>query len=106
MENEVWLEVSDIARGVGFQTAVQIGVALNDALQPLQNEIDGDYDQRLYDVLWQAHLRLSLDHGKSVTFNFFFARKNCKMEDISAVSLQVRVDALKQVVLLSSPRDF
>ncbi len=39
IEKEAWLDVSDIARGVGFTTAVQISVTLNEALQPLRNEI-------------------------------------------------------------------
>ena len=32
-----------ILRTVGFTTTVQISMALNEALQPLQNEIEGDY---------------------------------------------------------------
>ena len=43
LQNEDWLDVSDIARGVGFATAVQVGISLHEALQPLQNEIEGDY---------------------------------------------------------------
>ena len=106
IENEAWLDVSDIARGVGFTTTVQISISLHDALQPLQNEIDGDYDQRLYDCLWLAHFRLLLDQLPSATFNFTFPRKDWKTEKVSEVSLRVRVEAQKQIVLLGFLEDF
>ena len=106
IENEAWLDVSDIARGVGFTTAVQISVTLNDALQPLQHETDGDYDQRLYDFLWRAHFQLSRDQSQSATFNFTFPRKNRRTEVVSEVSLRGRVEVKKQVVLLGLLQDF
>jgi hypothetical protein len=106
IKNEAWLDVSDIARGVGFTTAVWVSIALNDALEPLQNEIDGDYDQRLYDALWRAHFKLSLDQSRSATFNITFPHKDRKTEEISEVSLRVRVKAEKQVVLLGLLQDF
>ena len=106
IENEAWLDVSDIARGVGFTTTVQVSISLNDALQPLQNEIEGDYDQRLYDALWAAHFKLSLDQSQSATFNFTFPRKDRKTEEVSEVSLRLRVEAQKQVVLLGLLEDF
>ena len=90
IQYEAWLDVSDIARGVGFIAPVLVSVSLNDALQPLQNEIEGDYDQRLYDCLWLAHFQLSLDQSQSVDFNFTFSRKDWKTEEISEVSLRVR----------------
>ena len=100
IQNETWLDVSDIARDVGFTTAVQVSISLNDAFQLLQNEIDGDYDQRLYDCLWLAHFKLSLDQSQSVTFSFTFPRKDGKTEEVPEVSLRVRVETQKQVVLL------
>jgi len=106
IENETWLDVSDIARGVGFTTAVQISVTLNDALQPLQNEMDADYDQRLYDFLWRAHFQLSHDQSQSATFNFTFPRKDRRTEVVSEVSLRGRVEVKKQVVLLGLLEDF
>jgi hypothetical protein len=106
IKNEAWLDVSDIARGVGFTTAVYISINLNDALQPLQNETDGDYDQRLYDCLWLAHFKLSLDQSQSATFNFTFPRKDRKTEEVSEVSLRLRVEAQKQVVLLGLLENF
>jgi hypothetical protein len=103
---ELWLDVSDIARGVGFTATVQISINLNDVLQPLQNQIDGDYDQRLYDCLWLAHFQLSLDQSQSATFNFSFTRIGCKTEEASEISLRLRVEAQKQVVRLSLLRVF
>ena len=106
IKNEAWLNVSDIARGVGFTTAVRVSINLNDALEPLRNEIEGDYDQRLYDCLWLAHFHLSLDQSQSATFNFTFPRKDWKTKEVSEVSLRVRVEAQKQVMLLGLLQDF
>lgn len=106
IENEAWLDVSDIARGVGFTSAVQISVTLNDALQPLQNETDIDYDQRLYDFLWRAHFQLSREQSQSATFNFAFPRKDPRAEVVSEVSLRGRVEVKTQVVLLGLLEDF
>jgi len=100
IQNETWLDVSDIAHGVGFTATVKVGISLNNALQPVQNEIDGDYDQRLYDALWVAHFKLSLDQSQSATFNFTFPRKDRKTKEVSDVSLRVRVETQKEVVLL------
>jgi len=104
--NETWLDVSDIARGVGFTTVVQISLTLNDALEPLRNEINGGYDQRLYDCLWLAHFKLSLDRGPSATFNFTLPRKGRKTGEVSEISLRLRVEARKQVVLFGLLEDF
>ena len=106
IKNEAWLDVSDIARGFGFTTAVRVSINLNDVLEPLQNELEGDYDQRLFDSLWLAHFQLSLDQSQSATFNFTFPRKDWKTEEVSEVNLQVRVEAQKQVVLLGLLQDF
>jgi len=104
--NETWLDVSDIACGVGFTTEVQISVTLNDALRTLQNEIDGDYDQRLYDCLWLAHFKLSLDRSQSAIFNFTFPRKNWKTGELFEINLRVRVEAQEQIVWLGLLEDF
>jgi hypothetical protein len=106
IENATWLDVSEIARGVGFTTTVQVSIALQDALEPLQSEIDGDYDQRLYDALWRAHFQLSLDPRSSATFNFIFPRKHEKADETIEASLRLRVEAQKQVVLLGLMEDF
>ena len=65
-----WLDVTGIAAGTGFATKVAVSIGLSDALQPIANETDSDYDQRLYDALWHAHFQLSLGHCQSATFNF------------------------------------
>lgn len=103
---EAWLDVSAIAREVGFTTTVRVGIKLNEALQPLQNEIDGDYDQRLYDCLWLAHFQLSLDQCQSAAFHFTFPRKDGKTEKGFEISLRLRVEAQKQVVSLGLMEDF
>jgi hypothetical protein len=106
IQNEDWIDVSDIARGVGFTTAVQVSVTLDDALRPLRNEMVENYDQRLYDCLWLAHFKLSLDQSPSATFNFTFPRKDRTREDVSEISLRVRVEAQEQVMLLGLLEDF
>ena len=73
-----WLDVTSIAAGTGFTAKVAMSIALSDALQPIANEPDSDYDQRLWDALWLAHFQLSLDHCQSTTFNFLFTRKHWK----------------------------
>ena len=73
--NKAWFDVSGIARGVGFTTAGQVSSILNDELQPGQNEVDGDYAQRLYDALWMAHFKLFLYGKDCATFCIAFRRK-------------------------------
>jgi hypothetical protein len=58
IQKEEWLDVTDIARGVGFTGPVEISLALNDALEPHQDEQEEAYDQRLYDCLWRATSKL------------------------------------------------
>ncbi len=106
LRNDGWLDVSDIARGVGFTTTVQISIALHDALEPLQNEPGGDYDQRLYDALWQAYFELSLNHRQSVTFNFTFPRKHEEADEITEVSLRLRVEMQGQTAFVGLLQDF
>jgi hypothetical protein len=65
-----------------------------------------NYDQRLYDCLWLAHFKLSLDRSQSVKFNFSFPRKDRKREEVSEISLRVRVEAQEQVMLLGLLEDF
>jgi len=87
-----WLDVSEIASGVGFHTRVIISIALSDALTPVKTEIDGDYDQRLWDALWLAHFKLSVDQSQSATFNFSFTRKHWKTEELIQVSLRLHAE--------------
>jgi hypothetical protein len=101
-----WLDVSEIARGVGFSNKVEISLALCDALEPIQSEEDGDYDQRLYDALWLAHFQLSLDCRPSTVFTFAFPRKHWKTEEITEILLRLRVEAQAQSVLVGLLPDF
>jgi hypothetical protein len=106
IQDEDWLDVSDIARGVGFTTAVQVGISLHEAIRPLQNEIDGNYDQRLYDALWMAHFKLSLENSQFAAFRFTFPRKDRKTGEDSEISLRVRAVTQKQVVRVGLLQDF
>lgn len=106
IKNPTWMDVRDIARGVGFTIAVEVSVALSDALEPLQAEDDEDYDQRLYDALWLAHHYLSLDQRPSFTFSFDFLRKDRHSANAKEASLRLRVEVQKQVVLLGLSHDF
>ena len=105
-KNRSWLKVSDVARGIGFTTAVDVSIALNDALMPLQMEDDDGYDQRLYDALWLAHHYLSLDQCQSFTFTFDFLREDTLSGKFTEASLRLRVEVQEQVVLLGFLQDF
>ena len=101
-----WLDVTGIAAGTGFITKVAVSIGLSDALQPIANETDGDYDQRLYDALWHAHFQLSLDESKSVTFNFTFPRKHWKTEEIIEVGLHLNIEVSNEQAYLGLLEDF
>ena len=101
-----WMDVSHIAKGVGFVTSVEISVALNDALAPLQMEDDEDYDQRLYDALWLAHHYFSLDQRTSFTFTFDFLRDDKYAGKFVEVSLRLMVEAQKDLTLIGLPQNF
>ncbi len=104
--NTTWMDVSHIAKGIGFATPVEISIALNDALAPLQTEDDADYDQRLYDVLWLAHHYLSLDQRTSFTFTFDFLRDDKYAGKFVEVSLRLMVEAQKDLTLIGLPQNF
>ena len=87
-----WLDVSDVALGTGFTTKVSISVSLSDTLDENEIETDGDYDQRLWNALWLAHFKLSLDQTQSATFNFTFQRKHWRTEELMQVNLRLRVE--------------
>ncbi len=108
IKNTTWMNVSDVARGIGFTIPVEVSLALNDALMPLQTEDDDDYDQRLYDALWLAHHYRSLDlrQRKSISFTFDFLCKDKHTGKFTEASLRLRVETQKQVVLLGLMQDF
>lgn len=104
-QQNAWLDVTDIARWVGFTTTVGISGALHDALTPLRTEPDGEYDQRLYDCLWLAHLRLLLDREPCVNFTFAFPRRERNAGKTFEICLRARAEAQGQLVIISLPRD-
>ena len=101
-----WLDVSAIAKGVGFIAPVEISITLNDALAHHQTEDDDDYDQRLYDALWLAHHYLSLDQRTSFTFTFDFLRNDKLNGKFAEASLRMMVQAQKNLTLIGLPQDF
>ena len=106
IKNITWMNVSDVARGVGFMMPVEVSVTLSDALEALQSEDADSYDQRLYDALWLAHHYLSLDQLQSFTFTFDFLREDLLSGKFTEASLRLRVEVQKQVVLLGLVQDF
>ena len=106
IKNKTWMNVSDVARGIGFTIPVEVSIALSDALMPLQTEDDADYEQRLYDALWLAHHYLSLDQQPSISFTFDFLREDKHIGKFIETSLRLRVEVQKQVVLLGLIQDF
>jgi hypothetical protein len=105
-KNTTWVNVSDIARGVGFTMPVEVSIALSDALEALQSEDADSYDQRLYDALWLAHHYLSLDQRQSFAFTFDFLREDLLSGKFIEASLRLRVEVQKQIVLLGLSHDF
>ena len=101
-----WLDVTGIAAGTGFITKVVVSIGLSDALQPIANETDSDYDQRLYDALWLAHFQLSLDHCQSATFNFLFTRKHWRTQEIIDASLHLHIEVSNDQAYLGLLEDF
>ena len=106
IKNTTCMDVSDIARGIGFTIPVEVSIALSDALEPLQTEDHDDYDQRLYDALWLAHHYFSLDQCLCISFTFDFLREDKHTGKFTEASLRLRVEAQKQVVLLGLIQDF
>ncbi len=103
IQKEEWLDVTDIARGLGFTGPVEIGLALHDALETHQDEPEDAYDHRLYDCLWLAHLQWALSEGEAATLNFFFERANSAAETRLRIRLEfcegiIRLDLLHQAI--------
>ena len=101
-----WMDVSDIARGVGFNASVEVSMRLSDELEPLHIQEVDEYDQHLYDALWFAHHYLSLDPRDSFTFSFDFLREDLIQGRFVEVSLRLRLEVQRQVILLGMLDDF
>lgn len=99
---DAWLDVSEIAHGVGLMEAVQVSLALRDALEHVYH----DYDQLLYDALWLAHFKLSLDGLTSATFNLITEKKNPGSGTAMSVHLRLRVQSWQQVIRVGLLEDF
>jgi hypothetical protein len=102
VQEEEWLDVTDIARGVGFTGPVEISPTLNSALLSHQDEPEDACNQRLFDCLWLAHLHWSLSEGEAVILNFFFERVDSTEES----RLRFRLELQQKVIRLGLPDDF
>lgn len=96
-----WLDVTDIARGVGFTGSVEISPALSGALRSHQDEPADACNQRLFDCLWLAHLHWSLSEGEAAILNFFFERADTKEE----IHLRIRIKAQATAIRLGLAED-
>ena len=67
---------------------------------------ESDYDQLLYDAPWLAHLQLTLNQSQVATFNFVIPSNDWETEKKWDISLRLRVEAYKQVVLLGLLSNF
>lgn len=101
-----WLDVTDIARGVGFTDTILVSHGLHDSLSLRQSELHDDYDQRLYDLLWLAHFKLSLDQNQSARFAFALTCKAGKMQPSSEATLQVRMEVKDRIAFLELLKEF
>jgi hypothetical protein len=106
IKNATWLDVSDLARGVGFTGTAHISVTLHDELEPLQTETDGDYDQRLYDVIWLAHHYWRLDQRPAFSFTFDFLREDQTTGLATESSLRLHVEVNERTAQLGLLQDF
>jgi hypothetical protein len=97
IQREEWLDVTDIARGLGFTGQVEISPALNEALETHQDEPEEAYDQRLFDCLWLVHLQWTLSEGEAATLNFLFERGKPSAD----VRLRIRVEAQPGAIQLT-----
>ena len=102
IQREEWLDVTDIARGVGFTGPVEISLALNDALETHQDEPEEAYDQRLFDCLWLVHLQWTLSEGEAATLNFLFERGKPSVD----VRLRISVEAQPTAIQLTLVETF
>ena len=101
-----WLDVSDIAVGVGFDQPVFVSVTLSDAFKASQSEADSETDQRLYDALWYAHFESSLNDGRSAHIAFTFPYKLQKAKIAYETSLRLHIERRCQGMFLGFLEDF
>jgi hypothetical protein len=99
-EPKPWLDVSEVARGIGFNRSVEISLAFHDAIASRRVEEDEAYDQRLYDALWLAHHSLSLDQRPAFSFPFDFLREDKCSATHTEVSLRLNVEVNGKIVQL------
>jgi len=101
-----WLDVTDLAKGVGFETRTAISIALADALASRSGETESAYDQHLYDALWLAQFQFTLNSLHPTTFNFSFLCMHARNPGFDEVSLCLHVESVDQTTFLGLLEDF
>ncbi len=101
IDQTTWLDVSELAKGAGFEIQTAISIAFADAVAPTANESEGDYDQRLFDALWLAHLQFTLNGLQPSTFNFSFSRAQT-----NETRLCLHIESIHQTIFLGLLEDF
>src|SRR6266498_401917 len=96
LDGIVWLDVTELARTIGFETRVGVSLTLTDTLLPLGQDTENDYDQRLYDALWLAHFQCQMNGRQATTFNVIFHRK----EGTHEIGLRLRMECDDQTTFL------
>jgi hypothetical protein len=111
----VLVDVTDIAKGVGFKLPVAITEALNNRLTPTKADqaLGQDYDGRLWDVLWLAAFTSKLaDRGTdTITFTVVLQEADAKNGEPQNNDLHLRAmcgpgDEGEPVITIGFPEDF
>ena len=105
-QSHAWHDVTDVARSVGFTDTIMVSAELEDGLGLQQSDLSSDYDQRLYDLLWLAHFKLSLNQSQSASFAFGFTQEHKKTEQNVEITFQVRIETQDEILFLGLLRDF
>ena len=115
LADDILVEVTEIAREVGFKLPVAITEALHNRLPPSKADADlgQDYDGRLWDVLWIAAFTIKLaDPGTdTVTFTVALQEADAQSGRLQNTDLRLRAicgpgDEGEPVIAIGFPEDF
>ncbi len=113
IEDGVLVDVTDVARQVGFRYPVAITCALDDRLQPSRHESGQDHNGRLWDALWVAALSVRLKGRDTDTVPFTVAQQEIDPKDGKLHNVELRLWAVcgpgdegEPVITIGFPQDF
>ncbi len=113
IEDGVLVEVTEVARQVGFRYPVAITCTLDDRLQPSRHESGQDYDGRLWDALWVAALSVRLKGRDTDTVNFTVSQQEIDPKTGKLKDVDLRLWAVcgpgdegEPVITIGFPQDF